>query len=295
MKAYLLSTPTPPFTPAPREWSGNMCGVRVPGLPPVAGGADDPSLVLSWFYDRYSPADCARIRSAWAARGYHDVLLSWPDSRAIGATPASFAATCHELIAAGFRPCPMLCSKDVDAPDVPAILASVGALLPLIVGVVPRVCIGWELSLWLTPTQVQQLIDAIAPPFVAAGARVYVHFQQKYMAFQQPGGFISDFWNANVGKLTGVLAQRDQYANDHDTLDWINDCLERCAGRFNMPAVIIDSHPVDFIALELTALEQFAGSMTEADGNRVGQLCINAPAVSGPAGTVRVMGSGNGS
>ncbi len=55
----------PRFMPAPRVWAGNFCGVRVPGLPPVPGGAADPSLVLSFFYDRYGPDDQARIRQAW--------------------------------------------------------------------------------------------------------------------------------------------------------------------------------------------------------------------------------------
>lgn len=293
MKAYLYSGSVP-RVPAPRFWRGNFCGVRVPGLPPVPGGASDPSLVLSWFYDRYSASDRARIRSVWKARGYTHTVLSWPDSRAVGQSPAQFGATCRELIADGFYPCPFLYSKDFDPSDVPMILAGLAGVLRELLGVVSLVCIGWELSIALSPTQVQQLIDALAPVFVKAGARVYVHFQARYMAFQQPGGIIADFWNLNVGKLTGVLAQRDQGASDHDTLDWINDCLERCAGNDGMPSTIIDGHPVDFVAMELTAIPQFAGDMTEAEGDRIGRLCLNAPPRSGPAGIVCVMGSGNG-
>src|SRR5712692_1798938 len=106
------------------------------------------------------------------AMRYPDVLLSWPNNRAFGRTPAQFLATCHELIADGFYPCPMLCSKDFDPADVPAILAALEPVLPLLIGVVPRVCIGWELSLWLSPTQVQNLIDRLAPMFVAYGCKV---------------------------------------------------------------------------------------------------------------------------
>ena len=68
------------FVPAPRTYAGNMCGIRVPGLPPVSGGAGRSSLVLSWFLDRYGATDQARILAAWRSR-YPDVLLSWPDSR----------------------------------------------------------------------------------------------------------------------------------------------------------------------------------------------------------------------
>src|SRR5260221_5245520 len=41
-----------PFKQAPRGWAGNMCGVRAQGIKPVDGSTADPSLVLSWFYDR---------------------------------------------------------------------------------------------------------------------------------------------------------------------------------------------------------------------------------------------------
>ena len=47
------SRPAPPPVDL-RAWKGNICGVHVPGLPAVPGGAADASLVLSWFYDRYS-------------------------------------------------------------------------------------------------------------------------------------------------------------------------------------------------------------------------------------------------
>jgi hypothetical protein len=158
--------PPPPhgdFKPAPRYWKGNMCGVRVAGLSPVDGGAADASLVLSWFYDRYSAAERNAITRAWEKRGLTHVLLSWPDSRDAGASPLSFLSTCLELIDNGFFPCVMLCSKDHDPADVEAIVTGLQSLLPLLVGVVPMFCIGWELSLWLSPTQVQSLIDTLAP------------------------------------------------------------------------------------------------------------------------------------
>ena len=286
-----------PFQPAPRFWKGNMCGVRVPGLPPVPGGAADASLVLSWFYDRYAPGDRARIRATWKARGLTHVLLSWPDSRVVGRTPQQFLATCTELLADGFFPCPMFCSKDHDPPDVAAIQASTSSVLPHLVGVIPLACVGWELSLWLNPTEVQTLIDWLAPKLTPSGCRVYVHFQQGYMSFQQPGLFVADFWKLQVGKLTGVLRQKvlahDRNAYRFDS-GGIVDVLQRMAGNFNMPADSGFGHPFDDVELEITATHQFNGTMSEAEGDDWGQWAIDTPAQSGPAGKVSVMGSGNG-
>jgi hypothetical protein len=275
------------FQPCPREYAGNMCGVRVPGLPAVPGGAADPSLVLSWFYDRYALEDQARMRAAW---GSGDVLLSWPDSRAYGFSAAQFAATCQELIGHGFRPCVMLSAKGYDPPDVPTILANIAPVLPLLTGLVGRFCVGWELSLWLSPTQVQQLIDALAPTVNGAGGKLYVHFQQGYASFQQPGGVFADFWNLNVGKLTGLLHQRDLTWDQPMYQARLVDILERFAGGFGCAPDSGFGHPFDLIALEITAQPQFDGSMDEATGNQWGQVALNTP----PVGSVRVMGSGNG-
>jgi hypothetical protein len=280
-------TPIPPgpFKPAPRFWRANMCGTRVPNLPPVDGGASNPSLVLSWFYDRYSAEDRQTIRVYWRMKGYTHVLLSWPDSRAAGYSIQQFRMTCQELIASGFYPCVMLSSKDHDAPDVNSIINGLIPVLNELVGIVPMFCVGWELSLWLTPTQVQQLIDRISPLVMKqTGTLLYVHFQQGYPSFQQDGGVVADFWNPNVGKLTGLLYQKIIDQNDAEFLDSLKDCLERFAGGWGMVAGF------DFVALELTAMYQFNGSVSEVEGDRIGTLAINAPKING----VGVSGSGNG-
>lgn len=289
-----------PFQPAPRYWNGQMCGLRIPGLPFVPGmeGAPD-GLFLSWFYDRYDSDDRATLRAAMQGRGYTHWLLSWPDSRAYGQSPADFLATCRELIDAGFYPCVMLSSKDVDARDVLEIIDQWDLVLGSLIGVVPMFCVGWELSLWLTPIQVQQLTDYLAQrldeqPDGAQTLR-YVHFQQHYFSFQQSPGTAADYWKLQVGKLTGILAQKVIPQGDAAYLDWISDCLVRCAGQFNMPTDSGFGHPFDFVAFELSAMTQFGGTCSEAEGDRIGQLAIDAPAESGPAGTVKVMGSGNGS
>lgn len=287
-----------------RTMHGQMCGVHVSGLPFIDGGAADPSLVVSWLVFRYEPADRQKIYAAWRGIGAVDVLVSIPDAYGAGWSANQFADWCAELVAAGFLPCVMGCSKDFDPADVTTIFARVMSVLPLLIarGVIARFCIGWELSLWLSPTQVQQLIDALAPICVAADVRCYVHFQQGYGSFQQPDTptqkyFFKDFWNPNVGKLTGVLHQKvltqnaDQYRFDSGGL---YDILIRFAGWAGCSPDSGFGHPFDLIALEITALDQFNGTTTEADGDALGTWAIETPSVNGPLGLVSVMGSGNG-
>lgn len=285
-----------PFQPAPRLWKGNFCGIRLEGAPAVSGGAADPRLILSWFYDRYSHGWRAKIRDAWKAKGYTHVVVSWPDSREYGQTPQQFLATCQELIKFGFYPCPFLYSKDYDPSDVPTILQYLEPVLKLLVGVVPLVCIGWELSIALSPLQVQQLTDAIAPRF-APKSRVYVHFQQGFAAFEpdHPGATFAEYWNRNVGRLTGILHQRMIDWTREETRYRYQDILDRFAGNFNCSPDSGFGHPFDCIGLELTAMEQYAGTMSEAEGDEWGRWVIGTPASHGPAGYVSVQGSGNGS
>lgn len=294
----LVATPfKKPFKVAPRFWKANMCGIRVADLPPVAGGASDPTLVLSWFYDRYNAEDRAAIRACMKERNYTHWLLSWPDSRAIGQSPQQFRATCIELINDDFYPCAMLYSKDYDPTDFAGIMANIEPVLPQIVGLVPLMCVGWELSIALSPTTVQQLIDALCPLFTPAGTRCYVHFQEGYSSFPQPDQTFASFWNPNVGKLTGVLRQKilaqnhDQYRND---AGGICDVLTRFAGNFNVAHDSGFGHPFDDVELEITASFQFNGTMSEGEGDSWGDWALGTPPASGPAGLVSVMGSGNG-
>lgn len=288
-----LDRSAPTFKQAPRFWRGNICGTRVPGLPHVDGGAGDSNLFLSWFYDRYAPEHRALIRADHKAKGLTHFLLSWPDSRAAGRSPEQFQTTCIELIQDGFFPCVMLTSKVYDPTDTPGILANIEQVLPLLVGIVPMFCVGWELSLWLSPTTVQELINALAPKITPSGAYLYVHFQQGYGSFQQPGKFFADFWNLNVGKLHGLLHQKiltqtpSEYRGESGGLV---DILERFAGGFGVNPDSGFGHPFDLVAFEITAQTQFDGSTSEAQGNTLGQWAITTPAVNG----VGVMGSGNG-
>ena len=287
-----MSQSVAPFVPCPREYRGNFCGIYVDGLQPMPG-VPNPALVLSWFYDRYNAIDRAKIRAGWKARGDIDVQISWPDSRVSGHTPEQFGATCRELIADGFRPCVFLYSKDCDPPDVPTIVASMTQVLPYLKGVVGRICVGWELSIMLSAVQVQELIDFLAPQVTGWGGRLYVHFQVGYASFQTHGSF-ADFWNPNVGKLTGVLYQGD-VTWPLDVLQYrLADVLVRFAGQFFCSPDSGFGHPFDCIAFELQAENAFNNSTPESVQNAYGQAALNTPAEHGPLGPVVVMGAGNG-
>lgn len=289
-----------PFTPAPRTYSGNMCGIYIGGLPSIPGGGSNPDLFLSWFYDRYDAGTRARIRAEYKARGFTDWLVSWPDSRAAGATPDSFAATCRELAADGFVVCAMMCSKDFDPSDVPELERRIAPALAAITRVAARICVGWELSIWLSPAQVQQLTDWMSPQVVPWGGKLYVHFQQGYASFDidGPNASFAGYWNRNVGKLTGLLHQRVQ--DGPDTWDMpmyqarLVDILERFAGNYGCVPDSGFGHPFDCIALEITAMDAFNRNLSEADQDAWARTAVSTPASIGPLGPVRVMGSGNG-
>jgi hypothetical protein len=287
-----------PFTPAPRVWVANMCGIRIAGLPVVAGGGWDPTLFLSWFYHLYDAPTRAVIRAAMRAKGYTHWLLSWPDAQDAGVTPQGFLALCRELISAGFFPCPMLSAKPTSSARIMTIeqtLANILLVLPLLIGTIPLASIGWELSLWMSPSDLQFLIDQIAPMLTSSGCRLYVHLQEGYPSFQQAGGTVADFWWPQQGKLTGILLQRKLTQDKPAFRDWINDCLLRFCGGFNMPDDSGFGHPFDPVMLEITASNQFNDGMSEAEGDTWGTWAMDSPARTGPHGAaVGIMGSGNG-
>ena len=187
--------PVPPFVPAPRDYHGNMCGTHLPNLPVIPGGqGSDPSLVLSWLTFYYDAADRQRVYADHKAKGLRDFLVSWPDFQDAGGTPAAFKAHCQEVLAAGLRPCVMLSAKPTSSDnirDVPGTLANILLVLPLLLGVVPRFCLGWELSLWLSPQDVQWLTDQLYAMILGvAGTQFYVHFQTWYFSFQPDGAVL---------------------------------------------------------------------------------------------------------
>jgi hypothetical protein len=209
------------FKIAPRDFAGNMCGTRVPGVPALTGAAD-PTTVLSWAYDLYADEHKKLIRDAWKLQGLYDALLSWPDSRGFGLSAEDFGRTCRALRFDFFRPCVMLLSKVHDMPgtaersisekpritkvsswdetwsapdlrlgpggrltmdDLPFLQSRIAPVLPYLVRNAPRICVAWEASLWLMPDLHQALVDWLAPQVTPWGGKLYVHFQQGYPAW----------------------------------------------------------------------------------------------------------------
>lgn len=293
--------PVPEAPIAPRTFTGNFCGVRVPGLPAVPGSSTAvPDLVLSWFYNRYDADWRAKMRETWRSKGYLDVVLSWPDSRATGTSPEQFVDLCRELVNDGFLPTVFLLSKEFDPhQDVPGCLANINQVLDLLLSprACSRICVGWELGIdsWLLPPQVQEIVDYVAPKCVAAQVKCYVHFQQGYAHLDWgPNVTFAGYWNREIGKLTGLLHQRDLSWSAEEYQSRMNDILLRFAGGFNCSPDSGFGHPFDLIAFEITAQPQFNGQTSEAQGDALGRVALGSPTAQGPFGAVSVMGSGNG-
>lgn len=293
--AYLGATVTVKAPIAPRWYRGNLCGVHVSNLPPIDGGAPDPTLVLSWFYPRFQPDKRADMRAEWRRRRYLDVLLSWPDDRAFGLSASQHADMCAELCGEGFQPVDMLSSKVYDPKDdgsatLVNILPALNILLTR--DVVSRYCVGWEMNLWNTNKSLQQIIDGVTALTVPAKRPTYVHFSPGYADWRpdHPGSTFAEFWNAQVGKLTGLFHQRDQSWTNDLWRAKVIDVLERFAGGYGVVSDNGFGHPFDFIALESSADDQFWGRVTEAQGDALGAFILATPPVHG----VFVQGSGNG-
>jgi hypothetical protein len=282
---------------APRLYRGDM-GVFIPGAPDVgAGGNTD--LVLSFMYPRYPPAFRATIRAVWQQRQSLDVLLSWQDDVAGGLTLAQCIAVRQELCAAGFRPCEWMASKVYmprdDAAQTLAIMEPTLATF-LAADCISRYCVGGELDLWNTYASLQAITDAIAPRVVAIGRTLAVHFSTNRADWRpdHPGSTFAEYWNPNVGKLSGLWFQADSAASDANLQAEMIPILERFAGN---DGVVPDSgfgHPFDCHAVEISLQAMFDGSMGQAECDRRGSVLLATPAQGGPAGMVSVMGSGNG-
>lgn len=286
---------------APRAYKGQMCGIHIPGLPAVEGGSPDPSLVLSWFYSRYTdPADRKAIRAAWKLEGYLDPLTSWPDDRAFELSPSRHADMLEELCADGLRPCEMLGSKLYDPHDDGAgTLANINPVLDELAkrDVVSRYCVGFEMDLWNTFESLQVIVDGVSARVKPMGRPLYVHFSPGYADWRPnvPGSTFADYWNRQVGKLTGLLHQRVQAWSNEEWQARVVDVLQRFAGYFGVSPDSGFGHPFDFIELEISADDQYWGRITEEQGNQLGSFILGTPAVQGPTGVlVGVMGSGNG-
>lgn len=281
-----------------RWFKGNFCGIRVPGIESIPGGAGDASLVFTPFLDRYSPDSQSAILSSYRNHGYSHFKLSWPDSRdGNGQSVAQFIGTVGRVQAAGLNPVVFLSAKGYDDPgNFPGAVNPI--IGPLKAAGVQLFCVGWELSLWMSPQQCQNAIDYCVSQGLteASGHLLYVHFQVGYPSFQFNGERTAAFWQRNVGKLTGLLYQADpsdscadlQTGNPTTGKSGLIDIQLRCAGGAFWPTDTGFGHPVDCVADELTAMTQFFGGLSEGGGDQQGFYAICSP------GPVAISGSNNG-
>lgn len=290
-----------PASVAPREYRGNMCGVRVLGAPEVPGGSRNSNLILSWFYMRYSSEWRAEIRREWKAQGYLDVLCSWQDDAAVGFDPDEIIAGRQELVADGFRPCEWLSSKYYSPQDdatgtwkliQPMLTAFLNA------DCISRYCVGAELNLWNTNASLQELIDRCAWIITPKLRPLSLHFSPGYSDWRpdHPGSTFAEFWNAQIGKVESLWFQSNPYPEQTPFGEQayqleVEPILYRFGGGANCSPDSGFGHPFDLISLEVTAINQFNEGMSEEEGDRRGQLVLDTPPING----IRVMGSGNGS
>jgi hypothetical protein len=279
-----------PGRPNLRWFRGNFIGIHVAGLPPVAGGANDSSLFLSFFLDRYSLANQNRILSQYVSQGFTHFQVSWPDSRSgNGQSEEQFVATCQLIRSYGLYTVVFFGSKNYDAGnfanygDLGSVIDKLMAVAALSIG-----CPFWEGNLWIDPQPtIQQPIDFVCNRLVPAGIPVYVHFAPDYMSWQPNGQPTSYFWNTNVGKLTGLLHQK-QPAQDCGLYQArLADVQNRFGGGFGFTSDSGFGHPFDVVAWEVGASQAFNG-MSEAAADALGFQALCSP------GAVPIMGFGNG-
>lgn len=282
---------------APREYRGNMCGIRIPGAPEVPGGSRDFSLILSWFYMRYSSEWRQRIRNEWKRKGLIDVLCSWQDDAAVGFDTEEIVAGRQELVNDGFRPCEWLSSKYYSPQDDG--IGTFNLVWPMLsafldTDCISRYCVGAELNLWNTNASLQSLTDSISFEIKKRNRPLYVHFSPGYSDWRpdHPGSTFAEYWNRNVGILSGLLFQSNPYpVEEWEYQAEVEPILYRFGGGANCSADSGFGHPFDLISLEVTAINQYNDGMSEEEGNRRGQIVLNTPPING----IGVMGFGNGS
>jgi hypothetical protein len=281
---------TIPARPNLRFHRGNMCGLRLAGLPMVPGGGPAP-LVLTWFLDRYSVDDQQKILTALGQAGYSHIYLSWPDSRAYGQTPDQFVATCRRVKRRGFYVGVFWGSKDID-PWNETVAGWPTRALPLMQQLVAANVIdfampGWEWNFWNVPGD--QTYDIFK--FFSAnlpGVALYYHGSVGNISWQADGQFSASFYSNLVNILTGCLYQAGVGWSAGFLQAKINDVTDRFSGNFGFPPDSGFGHPFDCVAFEISATSQFDGGMTEDFGDLRGLEALYT------LGPIAVMGYGNG-
>jgi hypothetical protein len=319
----LRETPPPPSVDF---WRGDAWGITIPNLPFVPGGAGGlaQDRVLTYFLDRYGRKFEDEIIERHLEYRYTHISLSPQDSFANGQSEDDYvkmAVRCrqaglqvHHLMrskyytpARGFSQLKMdptlnrlrdriripprrgqfSGSPDFSVPD-----ALIERLLDA--GAMQVETPAWEMNHW-SPTDVRAMIDHDAA-LIGTRCRIMLHFFPHYISWQENHETPTDFWNANYGKVDGVLYQCDPYWTAGMMAARTTDCLDRLApgGLWGLK----DSgrgHPIDLTVWETIATCQYNNDTDGDDrladediGNLKGFECQCSP------GRMVVKGWGNG-
>jgi hypothetical protein len=268
--------------PHPRVRREQFCGLRVPGISHVDGGASDAAVVFAPFIDRYARHDQEAIVAAMRATGATHWTLSWADSRAVGQSVNDYVATASWLRSQGFWMCHKLFSKVYDPhnPDPSTVFPVLDALLAA--DAIACASPAWETNFFVDPDYMDAFCDPLSQH--APSVLWYLHFSPHYAAWQKntndsPGAF----WNRRLAAgYKGLEYQCEPVTGVDASGSWsagmmqarLNDVLVRLA-----PGGLWGTSGVDVVAWETTAQAQFNGQMTEATGDLRGyeSCCSQGP------------------
>lgn len=266
----------------------NAWGVTMPGFPWVPGASSrHPERILSWFLDRYSPAQQVQILDAHRARGLTHFILSAPDSlgpadngpaRPPGAAQSleSFVALCG-VVKSRMPYCTVfLGSKDFQPANMTAAQWTAYALpimdVLMSAGVVDEFVPGWEWDLWNVPgAPTLDALRAIGDHAHSGGCSCWLHFSPEktsWFADREPRGRFG-FYDDLGASIDGLMYQTVPGWSMPTTQARIVDTLAQFGRQGNR-------HRFRFY--EDVASQMFDGDHPdEADGNMRGYLacCTN--------------------
>lgn len=288
----------PPADAQKRYFRCNFGCVTIPGLPWVPGmEAKNFDRLLTGFHGRYDPTWQAVIATTYMQRGYTHYLRWVQDEQNYpGYSIEKYVDECLALKSAGVTYIVhSFLSKDF-APHNPSVEYCRETFGPLIAALKAANCldlciVGFELNL-VSDGSLFDLIDYFTVEEglnEANGVPAYVHFISGYTWPGQGAPDRRQWWNAQIGKLTGLCYQCDPEWSYRDMQDRIGDTTNNSGEGF----VGTDSgfgHAFDMIPLEPELTKAFGDGATldENDLDQCGYVLLCTP------GGIPCMGFGNG-
>lgn len=299
---YTVLRSEPPSVASKRFWRCDFGGVTLPGLPWVEGmEGRNFDRVLTGFFGRYSAEWQDRIIAQHVRNGYTH-FLRWTQDDLLGpaqVSPDAYVDQCKRIKDGGvpYIAHSFLSKTYITLPDLNYMRNMFGPVIDaLLKADMLDICIvGFELTLITNGSTNQfDLIDYFTVERglnEGNGIPAYTHEISGY-TWPGPVGGVPDrahWWNAQRGKLTGLLYQCTPNMPLRETQDRIRDTTDNAGQGF----VGRDSgfgHDFDLVALETRLARAFGDNadLNEEDLNTVGWLTLCTP------GALPVMGFGCG-